>query len=562
MHQARLKSEDFAAEITLRGLTLEERLRLAQPGAERSGKFDNDLSKRGKIWRSWFGGTRTCKGWADFLTAEGVGETELIRLNKLVSSKQKLPAWSVTLRRICDYLQDFIIKADPCLSICENLAAGLVSFAWDELATSPNRSCLRLLSREAISALRQSLRQRLARTGNRASQWEALAAAAGQKLSVNLLPADIGNSHDYFFSSGVSHETLRLLQNYPVLARLWTVQVESWLRFVNDFLRDAAVFSPDGRKIDNRIPIVSRIEADLSDPHEGNRTVMHVQFGKDDEWFYKPRHGRQERAWFELLRWINARGFPRPFRILRVQCEDRHCWMESVRPRRCRNRKERSDYFFRLGAMMCLIHVARGVDFHAANIVPAGDQPVVVDCETLLHPATSLPQYVRAEDDSIVRTGTLTLFRQFRESGSTDWCKTEHFSDDLIAGFRAMHDFLTCRSVVRHLKAWTTQLSKISGRNVYRPTKHYYTMLEGSLAPSRLSSGLDRSLYLCAACRNDCSSQRRAWAEVRALENADIPLFRSKRYGIKIDLSKKMIQDSTSAIRATVKPVARSWSRV
>jgi hypothetical protein len=547
MQQARLKSEDFAAEITLRGLTLEEWLRLAQPGEERSSKIDNDLLKRGKT---------------DFLTAEGVGETEQIWLNKLVSSKQKLPAWSATLRRICDYLQDFIIKADPCLSICENLAAGLVSFAWDELATSPNRSCLRLLSREAISALRQSLRQRLARTGNRASQWEALAATAGQKLSVNLLPADIGNSHDYFFSSGVSNETLRLLQNYPVLARLWTVQVESWLRFVNDFLRDAAVFSPDGRKIDNRIPIVSRIEADLSDPHEGNRTVMHVQFGKDDEWFYKPRHGRQERAWFELLRWINARGFPRPFRILRVQCEDRHCWMESVRPRRCRNRKEHSDYFFRLGAMMCLIHVARGVDFHAANIVPAGDQPVVVDCETLLHPATSLPQYVRAEDESIVRTGTLTLFRQFRESGSTDWSKTEHFSDDLIAGFRAMHDFLRGRGAVQHLKAWTTRLSKISGRNVYRPTKHYYTMLEGSLAPSRLSSGLDRSLYLCAACRNDCSSQRRAWAEVRALENADIPLFRSKRYGIKIDLSKKMIQDSTSAIRAAVKPVARSWSRV
>lgn len=211
---------------------------------------------------------------------------------------------------------------------------------------------------------------------------------------------------------------------------------------------------------------------------------------------------------------------------------------------------------------MCLIHVARGVDFHAANIIPAGDQPVVVDCETLLHPATSLPEYVRTEDDSIVRTGTLTLFRQFRESGSTDWSKTEHFFDDVIAGFRAMHDFLRCRGVVRHLKAWTTQLSKISGRDVYRPTKHYYTMLEDSLAPSRLSSGLDRSLYLCAACRNDGSSERRARAEARALENADIPVFRSKRRGIKIDLSKKMLQDSASTIRATAEPVARSWSRV
>jgi lantibiotic modifying enzyme len=555
MPQARQQTEDRAAEIAAGGLTLRERLQLRRDGKERFGKIDNHFTARAKIWRSWFDATGDRDAWAEFLAEEDLSETKLICLDSLAGPKRKLPAWQATLGRICNYLQHTGSRSDSRLSVCENLASPLVSFAWDELAACTNRSHLRLLSAKAALKLRRSLRQRLARTADQAAQWEISAAAAGQRLSMNLAPSGRSKFHDYFFSSGLATEALRFLQNYPALARLWTVQLESWLRFVDEFLRDANAFGCrlDG-KIDNCAPMISSIEPDLSDPHEGNRTVMRVRFGEHREWFYKPRHGLHERAWFELLGWINTRGFPRPFRILSVACEDRHCWMESARPRQCRNRKEAADFCFRFGALACLIHVLRGVDIHPANIVASGDQPVVVDCETLLHPVTALPEYARDEDASIARTGMLMVLRvpEFVSS------KSENVLMQITEGFRAMHDFLRHRATSAYLQKWRNRLQKIPGRNVYRPTAHYYETLKGSLVPSLLTSGLERSLYLRARCREDCTSPRRIHSEVRALENADIPVFRRKQRRIKIDLSERTLEDSLSTMRAKVTAIARS----
>ena len=545
MRQARPQTEDRAAEIAARGLTLGERLQLRRDGKERFGKIDNHFTARAKIWRSWFDATGDRDAWAEFLAEEDLSETKLICLDNLAGPKRKPPAWQATLGRLCDYLQHSRSKSDSRLSVCENLASPLVTFAWNELAACTNRSHLRLLSPQAALKLRRSLRQRLVRTADQAAQWEILAAAAGQKLSMNLAPSGRSRFHDYFFSSGQSTEALRFLQNYPALARLWTVQLESWLRFVDEFLRDANAFGRrlDG-KIDNRAPMISSIEPDLSDPHEGNRTVMRVRFGKDREWFYKPRHGLQERAWFELLRWINIRGFARPLQILTVACEDRHCWMEGARPRQCRNRKEAADFCFRFGALACLVHVLRGVDIHPANIVASGDQPVVVDCETLLHPVTALPEYARDEDASIARTGMLVVLRVPGIVSS----KSENVLAEVVEGFRDMHDFLRHRAVSAYLEKWRNRLQKIPGRNVYRPTAHYYEILKASTVPSLLTSGSERSLYLRARCRKDCSSLRRIHSEVRALENADIPVFRSKHRRIKIDLSERTLEESVASI--------------
>jgi lantibiotic modifying enzyme len=370
------------------------------------------------------------------------------------------------------------------------------------------------------------LRQRLVQTGNQAARWEIAAAKAGQKLSMELESAARAKFHDYFFYASLSKAALHFLCNYPALARLWAIQIASWVRFVRTFLHHTSAFAYhiEGRADEPEIrdnhwkfsPVITRLKTDLSDSHGGNRTVVRVRFAKDNEWFYKPRSGLQERAWFELLGWINSRGFVRSFQILRVMCEDRHCWMTSVRPRACRNRKEVEDYGFRLGALICLIHILRGVDFHPANIVGVGDQPIVIDCETLLHPATALPKYVRAEDDSVARTGMLRLIHRVP-------------LDRIVAGFRAMHDFLRQPSALRYLRHWASRMQRSHGRNVYRPTVHYYEILKGSLSPLVLTNGLERSLCLGATCRIDCPSTRRVRAEIRALENADIPVFRSRR---------------------------------
>src|ERR1700730_690529 len=539
-----LECSNHASIIALQGLTLDERLLLPSLSERTPKTCDQNSLPHLKIWRSWFDhGQPTQTAWKEFLADYGLSEKKLIRLACLSRAPKRLPSWTATLRHLRDYLASENVTPNASISVGENLAVPAVKSAWDALVASRNGSNSRLLSARAVRALQYSLLQRLNRTANQVANWETLAA----KSERSLVPRAGPRLDDNFFSNGVTKETIELLNNYPALGRLWTVQIEAWARSVVDFLRHANVFAQDnGLRNAGGRSVISFIETDLSDPHEGNRTVMRVSFGEGRDWFYKPRSGLHEREWFSLLRWINDKGFARPFKILDVRCKDRHCWMESVRSQRPRNQDEKRAFHFRLGALVCLIHFLRGVDFHPANVIGAGDQPVVIDCETLIHPATTLPECVRAEDSSIRRTGMLALLK-FCLANSGD----QRLVEDLIDGFHAMHRFVAQNNLVRrHLKQWGERLRRVPVRIIYRPTVHYSAMLKASLLASLMTSGLDRSLYLHAACRRGVSSTRRIRAEIHALENADIPVFRGKGCRVYPDVSDETLQKSISTIRA------------
>jgi uncharacterized protein DUF4135 len=549
MTQITLQSDDETERLAIHALTLEERLRPVVPLAE-SERIDNHTAAESlSIWSAWFNRDgATADAWSKFLAESGLDERKVVRLTNIAGAIN-CPWWVQTLRRLVRYLQSEVVDLDVHQSVGENMAAPLVRFAWSETVASSTH--LHALSAKAQFALRQALLVRLVRSAAPAVNWEVSAAKAARNLSVGSAPRNEVDFLNYFFSGGVVVETRRFLENYPALARLWVVQIERWRQFVTEFLKEAIVFANHLRiGLDKTAPIISSLAFDLSDPHEGNRTVVRVNFKEKNEWFYKPRSGSQERAWFELLAWINKRGFPRPFQIVNVHARDRQCWMESVPSRNCRNQKERVDFSFRLGALMCLIHVLRGVDFHPANLITSGDQPIIVDCETLLHPATVLPDYARAEEASVVRTGMLALLKNISSKAASARRGQEQLLEKLIEGFRAMHNFLRLdRSALLHLRRWTKQLAEIPSRKVYRPTAHYYQLLEQSLAPSLLTSGLDRTLFLYAACRDEVQSARQADVEIRALENADIPVFRHRPRRIDFDLTETTLKKSISMIR-------------
>lgn len=546
MHQAHPEFENSSTDIALRGLTLTERMRLAS-GRLKSVKTENHgQNERLKSWRSWFERSNATKGWRDFLADNSLTEKQLLVLDNIPRTNRGLPTWTTTLERICRFLENAKLEPSDRLSVGENLAAALVGFAWDEFSRRANS---RLLAGKAALALRQSLLRRLVWTAGQAVDWEISAANAAQRVSRSLKPER--DFQRYFFSSGVAAEVLRLMQNYPALARLWSIQIDYWSRYMRQFLEDAALFARRRRvRIAKDETLISSIDIDLSDLHERNRSVLGVTFADGQKWFYKPRTGRQERAWFELLDWINGHGFRPSFRILEVKCQDRHCWMEGVPARRCRNEREARLFWFRTGALTCLIHLLRGVDFHPENLIMAGSHPVVVDCETLLHAAIALPEYARAEDDSIRRTGMLILIKQISNGMFGRQRKVDQMLNDLTGGFTALHQFMRRPSVIRYLRRWVARLRMSPARIVYRPTAHYRGMFSQSLAPSLLANGLERSLYLHASSQDGIIPSRLAVAEVAALQNADIPVFRRKPRRIKLDLSEKTLRQSLIAIRA------------
>ncbi len=455
------------------------------------------------------------------------------------------------MRRIREYLLDDNRHPSARLTRSENLAAPVVRFAWEELRQAKR---LELLSGNAASALRDSLRSRLALIAHEVTTSELKLPHSGNCTKRKDRNRPI---QDPFFGA-FAKDTLQLLENYPGLARLWSVQVEWWQRFVTDFVNHARSFV---RRKNNTSATVAAIVADLSDPHCEGRTVMRVRFVPGGDWYYKPRTGCQEVAWFKLLRRLNNEGFSLPFLIVRTESGNQHSWMEAVRARSCVNRTEERRLWYRSGALSYLIHLLRGVDFHEANLIVSGDQPVFVDVETLLHPNTSLPTAFRAEDTSILRTGLFPVsiptegshygFAKLRRSSRgaaglySERTMPSELVDELITGFEAMHAFVTAKPHrKRYIRRLAVGLAKLPGRIIHRPTRQYVSMLAASLAPTLMRDEFQRTVFLLTACTEDAGSPEQTLTEYQALENADIPVFVSLRRRVQVNFHRMKIRPS------------------
>jgi lantibiotic modifying enzyme len=340
-------------------------------------------------------------------------------------------------------------------------------------------------------------------------------------------------------------QTRRLLISYPVLLRLWSRHVENWSVFLRDFLSHAEGFiiTEAGLRRGRYEGVIRGVEAMLSDPHNGNRSVIAVHLRGGATWYYKPRSGRHERGWFQLLTWLNDQGFPAPFRIVEVISKERHSWMRKVRAQSIRSRHAAASYHFRAGALLYLVHILRGVDFHAGNVIASGVQPVMVDCETLLHARTRIPNAARMSARDILRTGMLPLSigGLAREEPSAlgrlekgahrltihgEVVPAAKYVDTIENGFLTMHRFLHRSTRMRSsFDRKIQQFFPRTGRRIYRPTAHYIEMLNRSYGVGTMIDGLYRSLFLHALCRDSATPVACVQHEVEALEDGDIPFF-------------------------------------
>jgi lantibiotic modifying enzyme len=238
--------------------------------------------------------------------------------------------------------------------------------------------------------------------------------------------------------------------------------------------------------------------------------------------------------------------------------------MQAVPSKRCRTKAQTERLYFRSGALAYLIFLLRGVDFHAANLVVNGENPVFVDVETLLHPVTATPPEFQEQEASILRTGLLPAIGcRDSHSGFTQLARHWHNARSggvtsvpeplvigLLDGFNAMHAFLTAkRHRLRHLERLVAELARSEGRIVYRPSEHYARALFQSFAPELMRTARDRRSFLLHFCERNSSSKRRVLQECAALENGDIPVFRSSLRRIRLDLRPKIASEARMLIK-------------
>ena len=361
----------------------------------------------------------------------------------------------------------------------------------------------------------------------------------------------VEDARKLFYADGLEIRTFDLLRCCPGLARVWSIQVEQWHKFACDFLRHAERFiGRAGQSCAARSQPVQWIEPDLSDPHHGGRTTLGVQFADRSRWFYKPRPGEHESRWFGLLRWLNDEGFCAPFQIVDIVDGGAHCWMPEVAHRCCRTRLEAAQCYFRAGALLALLQLLDGVDIHAQNMIVCGSQPVIIDLESLFHPRPPPVSGYPKMSDAVFYTGLLpvkalllpvadsvsALGRRAPGPHSVRWrgkaASVALFADDVAAGFCALRHFLVeTPSRVNRFEALTDRMRTLRWRRLPRPTGHYASILHASLSPQALNNGLERSLYLHAACRTGPLPDAQLRHEVACLERLDVPRFTGRAVG-------------------------------
>jgi len=197
-----------------------------------------------------------------------------------------------------------------------------------------------------------------------------------------------------------------ILREYPVLARLVVAAIDAWVEVSLEFLERLAT---DHAAITRALFAggdpgrLETLGGFAGDPHHGGRSVLIAGFASGARLVYKPRPLAVDDHFQDLLGWVNDRSEGGRFRTLSLLDRGAYGWMEHVASAPCASLEEVRGYHERLGGLLALLLAIEGTDVHFENLIAAGEEPVLIDLEALLHPRLPLPQPVRA-DERLLRT--------------------------------------------------------------------------------------------------------------------------------------------------------------
>jgi type 2 lantibiotic biosynthesis protein LanM len=287
-----------------------------------------------------------------------------------------------------------------------------------------------LLSHRARGELERSLLRRLTGVSRRALFFEFSMERQRRLTSFGRLlartrPTPSREIYDAFVRRMCEHGLETFFREYPVLGRLMSVVTEQWVAASREFLGRLARDGDELRRTFGAAGPVVELETGLSDPHRGGRVVLGVTFASGTRLAYKSKDIGTERAFSRLLAWLNDHDAPLPFRTLGTVSRDGYGWVEWVEAESCPDDEALSRYYRRAGMLTCLVYLLCGTDCHSQNLIAAGEHPVLVDTESLMHHRLRDDRSLRAWDvalgqltEGVLGTGLLPNWQLEDEDGA------------------------------------------------------------------------------------------------------------------------------------------------
>lgn len=184
-------------------------------------------------------------------------------------------------------------------------------------------------------------------------------------------------------------QSLTILAEYPVLARQLALCLDQWLEVSLEFLDRLCA---DWPAICSHFDITEdpgplrELVGGAGDTHRGGRSVMIARFESGFQVVYKPKSMAVDVHFQELLAWLNERGCQPALRPMTILDRAQYGWVEYVENESCHSLAEIKRFYRRLGAYLALLYAINASDFHLENLIASGDQPMLIDLETLFNP--------------------------------------------------------------------------------------------------------------------------------------------------------------------------------
>jgi type 2 lantibiotic biosynthesis protein LanM len=245
--------------------------------------------------------------------------------------------------------------------------------------------------------------------------------------------------YDQFVADMKGGGLRRLFEEKPVLLRLIAMLTRQWIDSSREFVcrldTDLEALRGDFLHCHTHARVAT-IDGEISDRHNGGRSVLLVTFEDGARITYKPKDLRLDVAWHDLISSLNCSAPPLQLRAARAMAREKYGWTEFIDHTGCADQRSCDRFFRKAGAWLALFHCFVATDMHQENIIAAGDDPVPIDLETVLQsPATArklqevegtasdaaaeiiansvlavglLPAYGRSPDNSVFAMGGLT----------------------------------------------------------------------------------------------------------------------------------------------------------